>query len=392
MRNDRRIGNRRAWWLVAGVSLLGADACSARVTPAAHPGPSAPAAATSVVTTAPPPATTPPAALRSPFDVESRRARIGHPLPPPPDPPATPPIRDVTGVSFYVDDAKSVADPDLRAQNLAALAPLRRFVADVIALTDGWMVSRPADPRYAQRAAGALSAWAVAGALLGQVNQQGAYEREWTLGSLSLAYLKIRDAPFIPAPHHAAIQRWLCAIATAVRPPYERMTKKSSSNNHAYWTGLAVAAAGIACQDRGHFDWGLARARIGIGQIRDDGLLPLELERERLALHYHVFALSPLVLLAELAVANGVPLYDERDHALRRLAERVIAGLADPRAFEQLTGFAQEQLTDPPQKADLAWAEPYAARFPDARLAAWLEQARPLRDVRLGGDLTAAFR
>ncbi len=288
--------------------------------------------------------------------------------------------------------AKSVADPDLRAQNLAALAPLRRFVADVVAFSDGWMVSRPADPRYAQRAGDALAAWAAAGALLGQVNQQGAYEREWTLGSLALAYLKIRDAAIVPAPQHAVIQRWLCAIATAVRPPYERMNKKSSSNNHAYWTGLAVAAAGITCQDRAHFEWGLERARIGLAQVDGSGLLPLELERERLALHYHVFALAPLVMLAELATANGITLYDEHDQALRRLANRVITGLADPLSFEQLTGFPQEQLTDPPQKADLAWAEPYCARFPDDRVAAWLAAARPLLDVRLGGDLTAAFR
>jgi len=362
---------------------VGLVACKASAPLATPPSPIA-AAAVSV------PAT--PDWLRAPIDVEARRARVGRPMPAPPAVPATAPIRDVAGVSFYVDDSKSVADPELRAQNLAALAPLRRFVADVVALSDGWMVSRPADPRYAQRAAEALADWAAAGALLGQVNQQGSYEREWTLGSLALAYLKIRDVGAVPAPQHAAIQRWLCAIASAVRPNYERADRKSSSNNHVYWTGMAVAAAGVACQDRGHFAWGLARARIGLAQVGTDGLLPLELARERLALHYHVFALSPLVMLAELAVANGVPLYDERDHALRRLAERVIAGLTDAHDFEQLTGFAQEQVTSPPHRADLAWAEPYCARFPDARVAAWLDDARPVRDVRLGGDLTAAFR
>ena len=69
----------------------------------------------------------------------------------------------------------------------------------------------------------------------------------------------------------------------------------------------------------------------------------------------------------------------------------MIAGLADPSSFERLTGFAQEQVTTPPRGADLAWAEPWQARFPDARLAAWLATARPVVDVRLGGDLTAAF-
>jgi poly(beta-D-mannuronate) lyase len=337
----------------------------------------------------PAPATT--RVLRGPFEVEARRASVGHPVPPPPPPPAAAPIRDVAGVSFYVDDRKSIADPRLQAENQLALAPLRRFVAEVTALADGWVVSLPADARYARLAAGALATWAGAGALLGVVNPQGAYEREWTLGSLALAYLKLSSAPGIPAEQRAHIERWLCALATAVRPPYERMDRRSSANNHAYWTGLAVAASGVACQDQGHFDWGIARARIGLAEVGPDGLLPLELARGRLALHYHVFALAPLVMLAELAVRNGVSLYEERDHALRRLAERVTAGLAEPASFEALTGLPQERVTVPPRAVDLAWAEPYAARFPAPRLAEWLAAARPLHDVRLGGDLTAAF-
>ena len=329
--------------------------------------------------------------LRGPFDVEGQRARIGVALPPPLAPPPVAPVRDVLGVSFYVDESKSIADPALKAQNVAALAPLRHFVAAVTQLSDGWMRSRPADPRYARLAVQRLAAWAAGGALLGTVNQQGGYEREWTLGSLALAYLKIREAPGLEPPARATIEGWLCALASAVRPPYERMDRRSSANNHAYWTGLAVAAAGTACQDRGLFDWGIARARIGVDQINADGLLPLELARQRLALHYHLFALAPLVMLAELAAANGIALYDEKDHALRRLADRVIAGLAEPARFESLTGFAQEQITQPPRQTDLAWAEPYAARFPNATLGRWLADARPVVDVRLGGDLTAAF-
>jgi poly(beta-D-mannuronate) lyase len=342
---------------------------------------------------APPPTPRP---LRSPFDVEARRGLVGVPLP---EPRATPalelaPMRDLNGVSFYVDEHKSVIDPDLQEQNQAALRPLRAFVKEITRLADGWMVSRPADARFAALAMGALARWAAGGALLGAVNQQGAYEREWTLGSLALAYLKLREAPAIDAEaraERATIDRWLCAVARAIEPPYERAGKTSSRNNHAYWTGLAVGAAGIACQDRALFDWGIARARIGIAQVGADGILPLELARERRALHYHVFALAPLVMLAELATANGVALHDENDHALRRLADRVIAGLADPSTFERLTGFPQEQVTTPPRATDLAWAEPWQARFPDARLAAWLAAARPVVDVRLGGDLTAAF-
>jgi poly(beta-D-mannuronate) lyase len=311
-------------------------------------------------------------------------------MPEPSPPPVAQPVRDVQGVSFYTDAAKSIADPALKEQNLAALAPLRNFVATIVKLADGWMLSNPPQPVYAALAVDALGSWARAGALLGVLNHQGEYEREWTLGSLALAYLKVRDAPGLDPGTRSTVEAWLKTVADAVQPNYERPQLKSSSNNHAYWTGLAVAATGIVCNDRRLFDWGLRRARIGIAQVQADGILPLERDREALALHYHIFALAPLVLLAELATANGIALYDEGDGAIRRLADRVIDGLADPTAFATRIGVAQE-ISLPPRKTDLAWAEAYFARFRDPRLARWIAAARPLFDVRLGGDMTATF-
>jgi poly(beta-D-mannuronate) lyase len=332
----------------------------------------------------------PRAALRGPIDSSARRAAIGRKLADPPPAPIPAPIRDLAGVSYYTDAHHSVADPALKRRNQEAFAPLRAFVARIVDLANGWMVSRPANPAYAARVVETLASWARSGALLGTVNQQGAFEREWTLGGLALAYLRVRDAPGLDPAARATVEAWLVKIAEAIRPDYERPGRMSAANNHAYWAGLAVGAAGAAAQDRALYDWGLSRARIGIAQVRPDGFLPLELERKALALHYHLFALAPLVMTAELAAANGTDLYKEGDGAIRRLADRVIAGLADPAPFAAAAGAAQE-VKRPPRGADLAWAEPYFARFHDRRLAPLLAAARPLRDDRLGGDLTAAF-
>jgi poly(beta-D-mannuronate) lyase len=332
----------------------------------------------------------PRAPLRGPVDVGARRAAVGRTLAAPPPSPIPAPVHDLNGVSYYTDADHSVADPVLKRQNEEAFGPLRAFVAHVVLLVDGWMVSRPAQPAYAAQAVEALAAWARAGALLGEANRQGEYERAWTLAGLALAYLRLRDAPGLDRGARADIEAWLVKLAELVRPNYDRTDRMSAANNHAYWAGLAVGAAGAAAQNRALFDWGLARARVGIGQVRADGFLPLELERKGRALHYHLFALAPLVLTAELAAANGVDLYKEGNGAIRRLADRVIAGLADPVPFAAAAGAAQE-LKRPPRGADLAWGEPYFARFHDLRLAPLLAAARPLRDDRLGGDLTAAF-
>ena len=328
--------------------------------------------------------------LQGPIAVGARRAVVGRPLPDPGPAPTPRPIRDLIGISYYTDVARSIADPLSKEMNQEAFASLRAFVRQVADLADGWMMSRPAQPAYAVRALELLTVWSRAGALLGTTNQQGEYEREWTLGSLALAYLKLRDAPGLDPAARAEVEAWLVKLAAAVQPHYGHAGRRSSANNHACWAGLAVAAAGAATQNHALFDWGFAQGRIGIAQIRADGFLPLELDRKALALHYHIFALSPLVMLAELAEANGIHLYDEGDGAILRLADRVIAGLGDPSPFAAAAGVAQ-QISRPPRGADLAWAEPYFARFHAARLAPLLAVARPLRDDRLGGDLTAAF-
>ena len=328
-------------------------------------------------------------ALRGPVDVGARRAIIGRALPPAPPAPMAPPLRDLNGVSYYLDASRSIADPTRKKQNGAAFAPLRAYVAQVIALADGWMESRPADPTYAIRAVDALAAWARFGALLGNVNRQGSYERIWTLAGLALAYLKVRDAPGVDPAARAAIEAWLVKVATAAKPTDEQLTRTSDANNHADWAALAVAAAGAAAHDRALFGRGVARGRIGIAQIGPDGFMPLELARGAMALHYHLFALAPLVMLAELCEANGVDLYSENSDAIRRLANRVLEGLVDPAAFSTAAGVTQQ--VRPPRGPDLAWAEPYYARFHDRRLIPLLAAARPLRDDRLGGDLTAAF-
>ncbi len=305
---------------------------------------------------------------------------------------------DVEGVSFYVDPARSVADPELERRNREALEPLRAFVRAVVGLADAWITSETggssdpalADAALAGAAIDALARWAEAGALLGAVNHQGAYEREWSLGSLALAYLKVRQAP-ASLDSRKAIQAWFRAIAARVEPDYERPGLKSSANNHAYFAGMALAAVGIASDDRRLLDWGIARARIGIAQIDAVGCLPLERARGRLALHYHVFALGPLVMLAEMALVNDIDLYVENGGALHRLAGLVMDGLADPAELSRRLELGPQEIPRPPAAGALGWAEPYHARFPDRRLGAWLGAARPVVDVRLGGDMTAAF-
>jgi poly(beta-D-mannuronate) lyase len=218
--------------------------------------------------------------LKSPFDVELRRKLVGTPMPEPAaGGPSVAPVRNLRGVSFYVDARHSVADPELRERNERAVGPVREYVGIVIGLADGWMRSAPADARFAALALDHLFVWASAGALLGATNRQGGYERTWTLGSLALAFLKIADAPAVDAHKLAVVRDWLSEVANEVIPEYEGANRESARNNHACWAGLAVGAAGVAANQRPLFDWGISRARLAISDVQRDGTLPLEMDR-----------------------------------------------------------------------------------------------------------------
>lgn len=108
--------------------------------------------------------------------------------------------------------------------------------------------------------------------------------------------------------------------------------------------------------------------------IRADGTLPLEMGHGQMALHYHLYALAPLVMLAEFGGANGMDLYAERDFAIKRLVARCVAGLQYPNFFQQMTG--GPQVTTPEIAAgEIGRTQPYTRRFPDPKLSALLAQA-----------------
>ena len=139
--------------------------------------------------------------------------------------------------------------------------------------------------------------------------------------------------------------------------------------------GLALAAEGVADNDRDGFKWGIATYQMGVDAIQPDGTLTAEMNRGQRALHYHLYALGPLVMLAEFGAANGMDLYAEDSGAIDRLVKFCTAGLEDPSILEKRTGVAQVYSL-PYSGLDIGWAVPYVNRFPDAQLSALLAKAQ----------------
>lgn len=340
---------------------------------------------------APAPATTPPEPANRPLvnpflvDAAAKPKAAGPAFSSCGTPP--PPVVDLEVDSFYSDKSHSVIDKKRKAANQAAVEPLHQYFKSVNRMVEAYVASRPRADAPARCALTWLAAWARADALLGKANNQGAYEQKWTLGILSLAYLRVRDVPGQKAQESKEVEQWLHKIAEKVKARYEASDRDDARNNHAYWAGMAVAAAGIATGDTTLFRWGVQEFEVFAKEVGTDGTLPLEVARKVRALHYHAFAAQPLVLIAMMAGANHVALAPRGEAGLAQLVGLVVRAYKRPELLEKAAGSKQEAL----KPEDLVFLEVFARSHLDAEVQSLLESIRPLKDERFGGNATLLF-
>jgi poly(beta-D-mannuronate) lyase len=225
-------------------------------------------------------------------------------------------------------------------------------------------------------------------ALVGKMSSnQAYYVQGWVAGAIAIAYLKIREAGFATAPQTEAVANWLQSVGEQTKQYYDAHKKAGhgdSQNNHLYWAGVELAAVGIVANDRKDFDWAMAAYDNGVDQIQPDGSLPLEMARGGRALHYHLYALAPLVLLAEFGEVNHLDLYAHANGALHRLVNFSVGGVQDPAPFVKATG-VQQELSKPLSGDQIGWAPPYLQRFPNPALERMVQAAPSLSVYYLGG-------
>ncbi len=301
-----------------------------------------------------------------------------------PAPPAF--TRTLDLVDYYTDDKKSIIDEKkLALYREESEAPTHLGQYATLA-ADAWLSK-------GSRAAAAcvyslLTAAAKADAWDDKMPANtGVYMQNWLLSGTAIAYLKVRSSGAGTADEDALIQKWFAVLAARVREYFDHKRMRPGSdawNNHMYWAGLSVAAEGIASGDAGTFLWGLTTYEMGMHAVKPDGSLDAEMRRSRMALHYQLYALGPLVMLAELGESNGLDLYAERDGAIHRLVEFDITAMKDPSLIVKRTGETQN-ITVPYTGLEIGWAVPYIQRFPNADLSKFIAQAPSVRFWQCGG-------
>ncbi|WP_211474297.1 alginate lyase family protein [Collimonas humicola] len=276
-----------------------------------------------------------------------------------------------------IDPAGFYDDPAAYAQ---AVKPMRDYI---------YQLNKAAESKQWSCVLALLDGWARADALMGPISgYQGYYERSWAGTDFALVLLRLpREVSAANADQLRVITSWLTRIAIATR---DADAINHLHNNLVYWAGLNLVAIGTLAQQQKLIDAGLARAREGIRDIGPHGELEREIKRGDRALHYHTFALIPLVFTAELAERQGVNLYQENYGAIGRLANLVIKAVQNPDSFAEITPVKQNLFPWTFQD-ELSWMEPYYTRTRDPRVPALMAPRRPFREWRLGGNVTVAW-
>jgi len=288
---------------------------------------------------------------------------------------------DLTTSGFYSDGKSSIIDPVKWKAYAASAGPIKRLGQQVVDAADAY---RTTGSRAAAECAIAhMEAAAKDAVISGKMSSgQAYYVQGWVIGAVAIAYLKVRDSGLIRPDQAHEILPWIVTVVHQTMDYYDRREQK---NNHLYWAGVEVSAAGIAANNRNLFDWGMNTYHVGVAQIQPDGTMPLEMRRGRRALHYQLYALAPLVYLAEFGEDNGLHLYAERDYAIKKLAKLSTDGLVDNSFFTKATGIPQDLPDGPPAAEQISWAKIYVARFPSPVIQKLLAQAKSLSYMYLGG-------
>jgi len=201
------------------------------------------------------------------------------------------------------------------------------------------------------------------------------------ISNFAVAYGLIKNESGLDLAKKQSVEAWLLKAAQEIdRFTALRLNKdKDPENNIINWSALSLMSVGLVLQNKTLQNRALQLYDRALSQIRNDGLLPLELARGDRAFWYHNYALEPLIYMAEISETFGLNLYARDKGRLHLLAKRMIEGFEDFSTFpnhQTQTTISTPRYLLTEDNRELSWMEIYYSRFADPRLKKILQTAR----------------
>ena len=300
------------------------------------------------------------------------------------------PILKLEYESRYTKDSKSRSDFDESANAAvdAALKPVDDFIKKLASTANNSLTrSKERAVLAADCVVQRINEWAVADALSDLGSEGAQLSVPSRVAAIAIAYAQV--LPIATADdRQAKIEAWLrTRVETSMAFFDTEAPPRASSNNLRAWAGLGAAQVGLILDDEPMLAWASASVQRVACTANADGSLPNEMWRGKLALHYQIHAVGPLVFSAALLKDKEPNLMQACNGAIIRAAQFAVAGAKDPKMVEVQAGAKQSFDADPAKlKAfEFAWITAFLSQVEDPEIKAFAQNFPVLSNSKLGG-------
>jgi len=232
-----------------------------------------------------------------------------------------------------------------------------------------------------------LHDWAAADALSDLQSDGARLSVPGRIAGFAIAYASVRPLS-TQDDRQAVIEAWLGTRARDAMTFFDtKAPPRASRNNLRAWAALGAAQVGLILADPVLMDWAASSIRLVACAANADGSLPNEMWRGKLAVHYQIHAVSPLVVGAALLATDRPGLFQDCDAAVIRVARFAVAAAQNPRLAEPHAGVPQSFDPDPAKLRafEFAWITAFLSQVDDPGIATFAEQFGILSNSKLGG-------
>jgi poly(beta-D-mannuronate) lyase len=298
--------------------------------------------------------------------------------------------------SRYTAESDTRSDIDEASNDAVnkALRPIDKFIQDLSRDANTAMSDTSKRPAKAACVFAAILVWAEADALSDMQTMNASLAVPSRIGGIAIAFGQTRQFASQSPEQRKTIDDWLKRRAVQTKDYFDTGAPRNASrNNLRAWASFAVGEIGILTRDPALLAWSLESNKTMIAKSDRDGSFPLEMGRDKYALHYQLHAVAPLVTSMARLCEAGYGAGGADFNQLRKIARFSVDGVQNPDIVAQIAGAPQEFDTNLQRIAGmLAWLEPYKALTGDDLMKLDLPEIRPLLNSKLGGDLTRNFR
>lgn len=319
-----------------------------------------------------------------------------------------PPVTTLAIPSRYKDDSKTRSDFDAEANAAveAALNPVDDFInvlvknanaaLQITAAPEGDPAATASETppdlalqtQIADCVVDRLHDWAAADALADMKTQGAQLSVPSRIAGLAMAYAQVRSLASQDA-RQPVIEAWLTARMQASMVFFDtEAPPKSRQNNLRAWAALGAAQIGLLQNDAAMTTWAAESVKLVLCTATPEGALPNEMWRGKLALHYQIHAVGPLVTTTALLQPTHPDLLATCDNALLRVVRFTLKAVEDPKLVEAITDKPQkfDPATEMKRAFQFAWLAPLQTLVQEPEFTRFAAKFDPLSNSKLGGQ------